>query len=236
MNKISTIHLPSNGLLGVPTTIGVRALGGAELSTIYASLDDAAIDETIRAATTPSLDPDLLTSEDKVAIMHEIRRNTFGDTIKVPLRCPHCGQIHDYYIDYTDLKTEYLTEEILKPITLLNGDTITRKFPVKVDSDNIKSFITKHNISKRGDLFTVSQMLLIDKVNDKKLTLLELKNYLGNLTGADYGALVEHHTKGFGFNPVFVVPCESCDTLITGGVGLTADLFRVYTKPVPSIN
>lgn len=228
MIELDKIKLPSNGLLKVPKEITIRGLNVGELATIYASMSDASIDTVLKGIIQVSFDTNLLTDEDKSFILHRARQLTFGTDIVVGTRCPFCGEIESAHsVSYDDFKVDYLTPEIVnEELELSNGDKVTRNFPTEFDKEQVKKLIMNFSLTSPGDKFTLSQVLLLDKVNGSKLSALDKLNYIRNMTPMDFSKLVQFNIYKYGINTTYTVECKGCGQTYTGGIGLSADLFR----------
>jgi hypothetical protein len=227
MNNLNKIILPSNGLIeGIPREVAVRGMKGVEISTVYSSLSEASIDNVIKNVTDPSLDPDTLCDEDKKAILHETRRLTFGDELNLTLKCPICGKIHNYTINYKDLEVTVADQDKLEEtFTMFDGKVIKRGIPTKATWNVITRHKEKRNLPDTY-AFLLLQVAHIDTVNGKKMSVAELIEYLENIPGKDLVKLTKFLDYKFGLDTTFKTECKSCHTEFTGGVGINADLFR----------
>jgi len=229
MNNIERVKLPSNGLLrNVPDEVVIRGMKGIELSTLFSSFNEAAVEDIIKNVTDPSLDPDILCDEDKKFILHKTRVLTFGSPLDQTLRCPFCGKIHTYVLDYDNFETVYLDEEaLLEEVTMPDGKVITKAIPTKLDWDAAHKHKEKRNLPDSYS-YILLQAVRIGKVNGSKKSISELVDYLENLPGKDLLYLVKKLDIKFGLNTTFTVECQSCHIDFTGGVGINADTFRDY--------
>lgn len=227
MNNIEKVVLPSNGLLeDVPQEVTIRGMKGIEISTLFSSLTDAAIDNIIRNVVEPDIDTDLLCDEDKKFILYKTRELTFGDTIKQKLVCPHCGKINTYEFKHGELEVDLLEEEALsEKITLEDGTTITKKIPTKKDWKKVYRYKEKRDLPEDYS-FILLFAARIDKVNGKRLALGELIAYLENIQGAELLKITESLGYEFGLQTNFMISCLSCGERFLGGISINADLFR----------
>lgn len=227
MRNFGKIKLPSNGLLGYPQEVTIRDLDIEELSTIYASMNDASIERVFKSIIGDQVEISKLVDEDKVYILHKVRQLTFGDEIKTGSRCPFCGFINQHSADYHDFSVVFLTkEQVEETLELSNGDKVSRNFPNEKDKNEIRDLITKFNLTSKGEQFTLSQVLLLGSVNGERLTALERLNYLRQTTPQDFAKIVEFNIVKYGIDTTFTTECNHCSQTYTGGVGLSADLFR----------
>lgn len=228
MNNIDRKILPSNGTVkGVPKEVTIRGMKGVEISTIYSSLTEASIDEVIKAVTDDGqIDVDLLTDEDKLFILLETRKLTFGPEVKQSLRCPFCNHIHEYTIDLDNLPIHLLDETNFNDIiTLSSGDTVTKRLPNKLTYEEIENARIKFNYPPTYN-FILGIASKIDKINGRRLTIREQVEWLENLDGKLLVEVAESINFVYGVENTYIVNCVKCGTNFTGGVGLNADLFR----------
>lgn len=227
MNNIEKVKLPSNGaLVNVPSEVAIRGMKGREISTLFSSFTDAAVDEIIKGVTDPSIASEDLCDEDKRYILHKARELTFGSTLEQQLKCPFCGKVHTYTKDYSELEFSLLnTEEFLEPIKMPDGKVITRALPTKATWDTVYRYKEKRNLPESMS-FLLIQASKINTIDGKRVSLGEILDYLDNLPGKDLVELSKQLTLNFGLNTMFKVECQSCHSEFPGGIGINADLFR----------
>lgn len=226
MQNIDKEVLPSNGLLDAPKEVGIRAMTGREISTIYSSLNEESINQVIKSVTTPSLDPNDLCDQDKSFILHKTRTLTFGDEIHQTLKCPFCGHIHEYTINYSDFNTKYLTQEYLDEVVeLSNGDKVSRRIATRKVWKEIDNHKTKRNLS---DMYAYILLVSsrVGEINGERKSIGELVEYLENLPGNDLVKIDRGFGERFGLDTTYIQQCAKCKLDITGGVGINADMFR----------
>lgn len=109
------IILPSNGYLGGPSKVTIRAMTTAEEKILYSSRDFSFINKICKACTIRPKDLDLstLTAQDLQFMLFQIREVTFGPTYKQPIRCPFCGMSQEAEINIADFTVEVLDKEEL---------------------------------------------------------------------------------------------------------------------------
>lgn len=122
------IELPSNGFLGGPTKVVIRAMTTAEEKILYSARDYSFIKKICRACTvSPKLDTNKITPNDLSYMLYQIRKITFGPTYLQPIKCPHCGARQDAVIDIA--KFDY---------TLLDKDSIENKLFIELPISKAK--------------------------------------------------------------------------------------------------
>lgn len=226
MNNIDKKVLPSNGLLkDVPKEVNIRGMKGREISTLFSSLTDASIEQIIKDVTDPSLDPDLLTDEDKAFILHTTRVLTFGNEIQQTLRCPFCGHVHPYILNYDDFNVTFLPEDYLEEEMTLDDAVIKRRVPTKEVLESARLYKEKINLPD-SYAFILLQAAKISTINGKKKSMAELVEYLENLPGNKLVKVSEFLNVKSGIDTTFEVECNNCKTAFTGGIGINADMFR----------
>jgi len=226
MNNIDKKVLPSNGLLNdVPKEVIIRGMKGREISTLFSSLTDASIEQIIKDVTDPSLDPELLTDEDKAFILHTTRVLTFGNEIQQTLKCPFCGHIHTYIVEYSDFSVTLLPDDHLDEEFVLGDKTLKRRVPTKEVLESAKLYKEKVNLPD-SYAFILLQASKIATINGKKKSMAELVEYLENLPGNELVKVSEFLNVKSGIDTTFKVECTNCKTAFTGGIGINADMFR----------
>lgn len=227
MNNIEKKVLPSNGLMeDIPREVVIRGMLGREISTLFSSLNDAAIDDIIKNVTDPSLDPDYLCDEDKQFILHQTRILTFGNELQQTLRCPICGHVHDYIINYDDLDFNLLTEDTLnEKLKLADGNVLERRVPSSRIMRDIIRYKEKAN-KPSSYAFIFLQVSRLGLINGKQRSIGDLVEYLENMPGKELVKVSRFLDFKFGLDTSFMVECDKCQSSFTGGIGITADLFR----------
>lgn len=239
MINVKEYILPSNGFLGYDKKVNIRGMKGYELSTAMSSLTEAAMNKIIESVIEPTISADMLCDEDKFFILHMARVQTFGDEISQAQRCPFCGDIHTYDINYKDFKVKYIEseEEVSgeKEYTWENKVkgtkhklVVKKKVPTADDFTAIKLYQEKHNPSPdfAAVLLMISRIKYIIFDGKKYTTISELLNLLLDLNGVIFLEVSDFIKTEFGLDTTFVVDCKKCKTAITGGIGINADLFR----------
>lgn len=233
MVNVKEYILPSNGHLGYAKKVNIRSMKGGELSTAMSSLTAASMDRIIEAVMQPLISADMLSDEDKFFILHMARVQTFGDILSQAIRCPFCGEIHTYDVNYNDFKVKYLDNEDEasgeKNIEFgTNKLTVKKRIPTAEDFADIKLYQEKHkpNADFAFILYMIAKIKYII-LNDKKYTTIsELMNLLVDLDGLAFLEIDEFVKTEFGLDTTFIVDCKTCKIAVTGGVGINADLFR----------
>lgn len=237
LNKDKYI-LPSNGFLDYPREVVIRAMTGRELSMAYSILNETSIDEIVYNVIEPKIEVSQLCDEDKSFILHSTRVLTFGHNVDQVLRCPFCGEVHPYTIDYKELETIYLEseEQTSGSLILPNGDEIKKQVPTSARFNEISSYKTKYNVPSY-DAFLLLQVAKVEYIKEKETgrrikSIAELMDYLANIPGSDFMDATDFLDVSFGLKTTFETECKGCSMTLTGGIGITADLFRKSNLPV----
>lgn len=232
MRNIKKVALPSNGLLkNVPEEITVRDMTGGEISILYSNFNDEAVEQVVKnVIVDKEIELDDLTEQDKHLILHQTRVLTFGNILTQSLKCPYCGLIHEYEINYDNFEITLLEKDYVENNEKQFGKDelehkYTRKVPTVGDLKAIKLFKDKFNITHQDD-YILGVMLFIDKIDDKKLSQLDLLNHLKDMPGNDLVQLVKWVEIKYGLDTSYTVECESCHNTFPGGLGITPNLFR----------
>ncbi len=225
MDNIKSVQLPSNGLLDVQSEISVRGLRGMELSTLFSSLDEAAVNDVISRITTPSLNGDSICDEDKAYILHIARQLTYGQIVTQQMVCPVCGKIHDYDINYDDFELKKLEQEDVEGAFGIGNYTFAKQVPTNETRAPLMRYKEKANLHPSYN-YLILVATRIKTVNGKRESPHELITILENMPAQNLSKLVDWLDVKFGLDTTFKVECKSCHTPFAGGLGISADLFR----------
>lgn len=228
--NIEKVILPTNGLVGYNREVSISAMKGRHLSTILSSLDDGAIDKVIEDIIDPSIPIEDLTDEDKTFILHKARALTFGNNIKQTLKCPICGEVHNYELNYDIFDVKILEQEDAEREFIFEFKnktlTITNKIPTGSTWDEIEQYKRRYNPDQTL-AYILLQVAHIDTINGKRWSVNEMVNFLADEIPADILVeLAKAFELKYGFDPTYVVECPKSGTAFTGGLAITADLFR----------
>lgn len=108
------IDIPSNGYLGGPKKVTIRAMTTAEEKILYSSRDLSYLTKICKACTVKpkNLDMHTLLPQDFLFMIFQIRELTYGAEYKQTMRCPYCGYTQDTTINIADFKYTMLDENI----------------------------------------------------------------------------------------------------------------------------
>lgn len=228
--NIEKVVLPTNGLVGYEREIRINAMKGRHLSTILSSLDEGAVDKVIEDIIEPKISIDLLTDEDKTFILHKARALTFGNTVTQTLKCPICGDIHKFDLDYEVFEVTNLEEEDVNREFIIEFENKEYRFTNKVPTGNTWNEIEQYKRRFNPDptlSYILLQVAYIDTINGKKMSVNEKVNLLADVLPAnEVIKLAKAFELQYGFDPTYVVECPNSGTAFTGGLAITADLFR----------
>lgn len=228
--NIEKVVLPTNGLVKYPREVYISAMRGRHLSTILSSLDDGAVDKVIEDIIEPKISITELTDEDKTFILHKARTLTFGNEIKQTLKCPVCGDIHEYTLNYEDFDTIYLREEDVGKELIINVGgkeyAIINKIPTGETWEEVEQYKRRYK-----PVPTLAYILIqaahISTINGRGWTMAEKVNFLADELPANLLVEVAQFLDvKYGFDPTYLVECHNTGTAFTGGLAITADLFR----------
>lgn len=158
------IPVPSNGYLGGPKSITIRALTAAEEKILYSARDFSFINKLCSACTIKpkSLDMSTLTSNDLMFILFQIRELTFGPKYKQPIRCPYCNVQEEVEINIADFEYTILPDDIDEKlfITLPKSKIgVHLRILSQQEIDNIENdVLSRYNNGKIKDLEGTTMM------------------------------------------------------------------------------
>jgi hypothetical protein len=108
------IDIPSQGYLGGPKRVTIRAMTTVEEKILYSSRDNSFIKRICKSCTVSPkvLDTNKLLPADLYYMIFQIRELTFGPTYKQPIRCPYCKLQQDAEINIADFEYKLLDDDI----------------------------------------------------------------------------------------------------------------------------
>lgn len=193
------IELPSNGYLGGPKKITIRAMTTAEEKILYSSRDFGFIKKICKSCTVNPkvLDTNTLLPQDLMFILFQIRELTYGPVYKQPIKCPHCGMNQDADIniasfEYTLLGNVDSEMFIDLPISKAN---VHLKFLSQDEIDNIEKQAVR--LFQDGKISDLDGYIMVKKISAMIDTVTDLDfkdenhklSYVNKLHMADFNAI-----------------------------------------------
>lgn len=167
-------------------------------------------------------------------LMHKLRVVTYGSEYKMIVTCPNCGETHEVKISLDDLEEiEYdaKLEEYKKIRLPVSNKEVTIKIQTPRSLDEI-ALRTKELKRKRELTYDPSLMVtlqsIIDTVDNKKMSVPELENFVKKLPMKDVTYIIqtaEKLNRGVGLNTDVVVTCGSCGYDAVTTFRLTSEFF-----------
>lgn len=237
------IILPSNGYLGGPKKVTIRAMTTAEEKILYSSRDFGFIKKICKACTTTpkQLDTSLLLPQDLMFMLFQIRELTFGAIYKQPIKCPHCGMQQEADINIADFEYTLLDEDISSKLFIdlpISKANVHLKFLSQDEIDNVENEVT--TLFQEGKISDVDGNMMIRKVAHMIDTVTGIKftdfnsklNYLNKLHMADFNAIrnkLNEVAETFGLNNNVTVTCQNpnCE----GKVEVTGTICPEFFRP-----
>ena len=142
------IDVPSNGYLGGPKKITIRAMTTAEEKILYSSRDFSFITKICKACTVKpkGIDWSLFLPQDFQFILFQIRELTFGSEYRQPYTCPHCGSSQEAVINIANFKYTLLDEGISEKLFIdlpISKAKVHLKLISQQEIDNIEDETNK---------------------------------------------------------------------------------------------
>ena len=216
------VELPSNGMLGGPKKITIRAMTTAEEKILYSSRDESYIKRICKSCTVSPkvLDMSTITPQDLMLILFQIRELTFGSIYEQPIRCPYCGKHQEVDINIADFEYTLLDDNVMSeliielPITKTN---VHLKLLSQQDIDNIDNEASKlYREGKISDPDSHSMVkkvtCMIDSVDGVDFNTENDKfAWVNKLHLADFNAITNKIGKiKYGLDNSTVAICENC--------------------------
>lgn len=231
------IEVPSNGALGGPKKITIRAMTTAEEKILYSVRDESYIKRICKACTVSpkSLDMSKITPNDLMFILFQIRELTFGSIYKQPVRCPFCGKVQEVDINIADFDYTLLDEDkselfIDLPITKAN---VHLKLLSQQEIDNIDNEAAK--LYRDGKISDPDGHSMVKKVTAMidTVTGVDFQNdndkfaWVNKLHLADFNTITNAIGKiKYGINNTTTVKCEFCDEEVEVNGTVCPEFFR----------
>lgn len=245
---LSTVKLPSKGLVYEPTSplylcesLDVRAMTAKEediLSSPALIRKGTVLSTLMRACITNRMvDPDMMLSGDRNAILIAIRVSAYGQEYNVDVNCPKCGEESAHTFDLSRLPLKILDEEPVGgpgtsefQFTLpASGRRVTFKLLTARDVARLEDDIEKSRKARGSDggpdqavtMRLISQITSIEGVDPAKLP-----RAIGAMHARDSRALRLHMDKmAPGVDMVQGFECPSCGREVTVDVPIGAEFF-----------
>lgn len=108
------IDVPSNGYLGGPSKITIRAMRTSEEKILNSENNSNYLNKLCKACTIKpkNLDWKTLTPNDYQFILFQLRELTYGPIYKQPIVCPFCGRSQDAEINIASFEYDLLEKDI----------------------------------------------------------------------------------------------------------------------------
>ncbi len=234
-----TFRLPSNGLLGGPKEVTLRAMTTKEEKIILTTRDMTVFERLIKSCCVEpkELDIGLLHENDIMFLVFALRSITFGDSYEQTITCPECGFKQDVTINISEMETNILdTDGIDEKLTCtlpVNKDTLqlkllstgeinkidklvkTRAAKGKVQDPDSYNFILKLMetiVNKNGEDFESQDEKRHYVENLNMRDLVEIQNTLSNIE--------------FGLDNTLIRTCNKCHEDIEVAGVVCPEFFR----------
>lgn len=238
-NFEKTFTLPSNGLLGGPKEVTLRAMTTREEKIILTTRDMSVFDKLIKSCCVEpkDLDTRLLHENDIMFLVFALRSITFGDTYIQTITCPECGFKQDVEINISEMETNILDidgiDDKLKCVLPINGDILQLKLLSSGDINRIdKQVKMKASKGKIKDPdsynFTLKLMETIVNKNGEDFEDEEKKrHYVDSLNMRDLITIQNTLSSiEFGLDNTLIRTCERCEEDIEVAGVICPEFFR----------
>ena len=221
------IELPSNGYLGGPKKVTIRAMTTAEEKILYSSRDFGFIKKICKACTVKprGLDTSVLLPQDLMFMLFQIREITFGPTYKQPAVCQYCGMHQEVEVNIANFEYKLLSDNASSELFIdlhISKANVHLKLLSQDEIDNIER--EANTLFQEGKLQDVEGntmvrkiAAMIDSVSDIEFVDFNHKlSYVTKLHMADFNAIrnkLNQVAETFGINNSVVVDCANagCD-------------------------
>lgn len=201
--------------------------------------DDKIRRDLLQACTVgEGIDIGQLTLFDASYLLFGLRRiSLLNNMYKIKCTCPHCKAEFIDEVDLTKINVKYADENNLPNLNItlpLSNIKMTLKFPTLGSSiifrEKLVEYMNNNPSADLGEiLYTIGDMLYIDKVNDSPILMEELEDLIDELDIVDIRAL-KKAVKGldnvFGIDDEIKCLCPKCKKEVTHGLPITGELFN----------
>ena len=238
-NFQKTFTLPSNGLLGGPKEVTLRAMTTKEEKIILTTRDMSLFEKLIKSCCIEpkDLDVGLLHENDIMFLVFALRSITFGDSYTQNITCPECGFKQDIEINISEMEPHILdTENIEEKLSCtlpVNGDTLQLKLLSVGDINRIDKLVkTRTSKGKVQDPdsynFTLKLMeTILNKNGEEFESQDEKRHYVDSLNMKDLVAIQNTLSSiEFGLDNVLIRTCNKCHEDIEVAGVVCPEFFR----------
>lgn len=231
--------LPSNGVLGGPKEVTLRAMTTKEEKIILTTRDMSVFDRLIKSCCVEpkDLDTGLLHENDIMFLVFALRSITFGDTYMQTITCPECGFKQDIEVNISEMETDILDpegiEERLSCKLPINGDILQLKLLSSGDirrlDKQVKMKTSKGKIKDPDSYnFTIKLMeTIVNKNGEDFESEEEKRHYVDNLNMRDL--ITIQNTLAdieFGLDNTIYRTCSRCNEDIEVAGVICPEFFR----------
>lgn len=161
------VPLPSNGYLGGPKKVTVRAMTTAEEKILYTSRDFGFIKKICKACTVEpkSLETNKLLPQDLMMLLFQIREITYGPEYKQPIKCPYCGMSQDAVINIANFEFKALGEDASSKLFIdlpISKANVHLRLLSQDEIDNIERETTK--LAQEGKVSDLEGTIMVKKI------------------------------------------------------------------------
>lgn len=160
------IDIPSNGYLGGPKKITIRAMTAAEEKILYSSRDYGFIKRLCKSCTiSPKvLDTSKLLPQDLMFILYQLRELTYGPVYKQPVKCPYCGMKQDADINIASFEYTMLDEDIDSKL-FIELPISKAKIHLRLLSQDEIDFVEQESAKHASEISDLDGYLLLKKIS-----------------------------------------------------------------------
>lgn len=153
-------------------------------------------------------------------LLHKLRIVTYGTDYKMMETCPNCGETHEVKISLDDLQEIEFNESLLEAKKILlpvskKEVVLKLQTPRALDEIALRTKELKRKIKDKsydpGLMVTLG--VLIDTVDNRKLSVVELETFVKKLPMKDATLIIQTADKlnrGVGLDTSVIVSCDSC--------------------------
>lgn len=168
-------------------------------------------------------------------LLYKLRVVTYGNTCKLAITCPNCGNVEEQDVDLDSLDLYEYDEESFKDLIYLTLPTSKKEIKLKLTTPRIldeierkrNEILLKHpdDIDPRLSLTIQS---LIETVDNRTLNRVQLENFVQNLPMNDVNYILKKAEKlngKLGFDNIIACHCNKCDSNFLSTFRITQEFY-----------
>ena len=174
---------------------------------------------------------------DYMFLLQKLRIATYGKEYEVMSTCPYCGSESKSTIDLDSIEVKYYDANDFAELSNFTLPKTGKRIKLLMQTPRMNDEVTirskemkRKTGGKSGDsAFLITLQMIIDTVDDKKLDVITIEDFLKNLPMMDTNYITKHAQKiieSFGLRNEVIRTCPVCGLDYTTSFRYGQDFFR----------